>query len=37
VTELKAQHYPEAAFVEFRGFIDGKRKAAIETQSNDLV
>ncbi len=28
VEELKAQYYSDAAFIEFRGFIDGKHKAA---------
>ncbi len=37
VTELKAQHYPDAAFVEFRGYIDGKHKEAIQAESNDFV
>ena len=37
VVELKAQHYPGAAFVEFRGFIDGKHKAAIQTKTDELV
>ena len=37
VTELKAQHYPDAAFVEFRGLIDGKHKAAIQAQCNTFV
>lgn len=37
VIELKAQHYPDAAFVEFRGFIDCKHKAAIQAKSGELV
>ena len=37
ITELKAQHYPDAAFVEFRGLIDGKHKAAIQERADDLV
>ena len=37
VVELKAQHYPDAAFVEFRGLIDGKHKAAIQAKSDQLV
>jgi Ser-tRNA(Ala) deacylase AlaX len=37
VTELKAQHYPNAAFVEFRGLIDGKQKDAIQAQCDAFV
>ena len=37
VTELKAQHYPDAAFVEFRGLIDGKYKDAIQAQCDAFV
>lgn len=37
VTELKAQHYPDAAFVEFRGIIDGKHKDAIQAQCDAFV
>jgi Ser-tRNA(Ala) deacylase AlaX len=37
VTELKAQHYPDSAFVEFQGLIDGKHKEAIETKANEFV
>ena len=37
IVELKAQHYPDAAFVEFKGVIDGKHKAAIEDQANRFV
>ena len=37
VAELKAQHYPDAAFVEFRGLIDGKHKDAIQAQCNTFV
>lgn len=37
VTELKAQHYPDAAFVEFRGLIDGKHKDAIQTRCDAFV
>lgn len=37
ITELKAQHYPDAAFVEFRGLIDGKHKDAIQKKANELV
>lgn len=37
VTELKAQHYPDAAFVEIRGLIDGTHKDAIQAQCDVLV
>ena len=37
LTELKAQHYPDAAFVEFRGTIDGKHKEMIQAATDDLV
>jgi Ser-tRNA(Ala) deacylase AlaX len=37
ITELKAQHYPDSAFVEFQGLIDGKHKEAIEIKANDFV
>ena len=37
VIELKAQHYPDAAFVEFCGHIDGKHKAAIQAKSDEMV
>ncbi|GAB1741729.1 hypothetical protein NU219Hw_g7141t1 [Hortaea werneckii] len=37
VTELKAQHYPDASFVEFQGSIDGKFKEAIQRQSTQSV
>lgn len=37
VTELKAQHYPGAAFVEFKGHIGGDQKEAIEKAANDMV
>ena len=37
VTELKAQHYPEASFVDFRGLIDGKHKEAIQAQCDEFV
>lgn len=30
VVDTKAQHYPDAAYVEFRGSIDGKHKDAIQ-------
>lgn len=37
VIELKAQHYSDAAFVDFRGFIDGKHKDIIQVKINDFV
>jgi Ser-tRNA(Ala) deacylase AlaX len=37
VTELKAQHYPDASFVEFRGAIDGKYKESIQAISSSFV
>lgn len=37
VTELKAQHYPDASFVEFKGVIDSKHQDAIQTQSTDYT
>lgn len=37
VSELKAQHYPESSFVDFKGLIDAKHKDAIETAANDIV
>ncbi|KAI9740242.1 MAG: hypothetical protein M1834_004820 [Cirrosporium novae-zelandiae] len=37
VTELKAQHYPGSAFVEFQGLIDGKHKGAIQAKTNELM
>lgn len=37
VTELKASHYPNAAFVEFRGLIDGKHKEALQAACNKFV
>ena len=37
ITELKAQHYPEASFVDFRGLIDGKLKEAIQSQCDRFV
>jgi Ser-tRNA(Ala) deacylase AlaX len=37
VAELKAQHYPNAAFVEFRGLIDSKHKDAIQAQCDAFV
>ena len=37
VTELKAQHYPDASFVEFRGIIDGKYKDSIQSLSSNFV
>src|ERR1700761_1538363 len=37
VTELKAQHFPDSAFVEFVGIIDGKHKDAIQVQVDKFV
>ena len=37
VSELKAQHYPDLAFVDFKGLIDGKHKDAIQAQVNEYV
>lgn len=37
VSELKAQHYPEASFVEFKGIIDGKYKDEIQQQATQYV
>lgn len=33
----KAQHYPDAAYVEFKGLIDGKFKDAIQSQATQFV
>ena len=37
VVEFKAQHYPDSAFVEFRGFIDGKHKEAVQAKAAQFV
>ena len=37
VVELKAQHYPETAFVDFQGSIDGKHKEAIQAKVDEFV
>lgn len=37
VVDTKAQHYPEAAYVEFRGTIDGKHLEAIQAKTDELV
>jgi len=37
VTELKAQHYPDLAFVDFKGLIDGKHKDAIQAQVDEYI
>jgi Ser-tRNA(Ala) deacylase AlaX len=37
ITEVKAQHYPNAAFVEFQGVIDEIHKSAIQNKVDDLV
>ena len=36
-TELKASHYPDASFVEFRGIVDGKYKDAVQSASSQYV
>ena len=37
IVELKAQHYPETAFVDFQGSIDGKHKDAIQAKVDDFI
>ncbi|KAK3697800.1 hypothetical protein LTR37_017265 [Vermiconidia calcicola] len=37
VSELKASHYPDAAFVEFKGIIDSKYKDAIQSGCSQSV
>lgn len=37
VTETKGQHYPDSAFVEFQGLIDGKYKDTIQDRVDELV
>lgn len=37
VTELKAQHYPDSAFVDFRGLIDGKHKEIIQAKADEFI
>jgi Ser-tRNA(Ala) deacylase AlaX len=37
VTETKAQHYPDAAYVEFQGKIDPKHGESIQKVLDDLV
>lgn len=37
VTELKAQHSPDIAFVDFKGVIDGKHKDAIQAKANEFI
>lgn len=37
VTEVKAQHYPDSAFIEFQGLIDAKHKDIIQEKLNGLV
>ena len=36
-TELKAQHYPDASFVEFKGIIDSKHRDAIQSQATQYI
>ncbi|KAL9115397.1 MAG: hypothetical protein Q9227_000718 [Pyrenula ochraceoflavens] len=33
----RAMHFPESAFVDFKGLIDGKHKDAIQTKVDELV
>ncbi|KAJ4171326.1 hypothetical protein NW754_013095 [Fusarium falciforme] len=35
--EVKAQHYPDVAFVEFQGLIGGDKKEDIEQIANEIV
>ncbi|KAF2183822.1 alanyl-tRNA synthetase-like protein [Zopfia rhizophila CBS 207.26] len=35
--EVKASHYPGAAFVEFQGLISGDKKAAIQAKVDELM
>lgn len=37
IQELKAQHYPDIAFVDFRGIIPGDKKEEIERLANEIV
>lgn len=37
IRELKAQHYPDVAFVDFEGIIPGERKGEIEQIANKMV
>ncbi|KAK3707536.1 hypothetical protein LTR37_012031 [Vermiconidia calcicola] len=37
ISELKASHYPDAAFVEFKGIIDGQYKDAIQSACSQSV
>jgi Ser-tRNA(Ala) deacylase AlaX len=37
VTESKAQHYPDSAFVEFQGLIDGRYKDTVQEKLDELV
>lgn len=37
VTELKAQHYPDASFVEFSGIIDGKYRESIQSAASKFI
>ncbi|KAF2213901.1 hypothetical protein CERZMDRAFT_38037 [Cercospora zeae-maydis SCOH1-5] len=37
ITELKASHYPDACFVEFKGLLDGKHKDEIQSQAIEFV
>ena len=37
VVDGKAMHYPESAFVEFHGIIEGRHKAAIQAKADEIV
>ncbi|KAH7171281.1 Threonyl/alanyl tRNA synthetase [Dactylonectria macrodidyma] len=37
IQELKAQHYPDVAFVDFKGMIPGDKKEEIERLANNIV
>ncbi|CAG7919694.1 unnamed protein product [Penicillium olsonii] len=37
VSELKAQHYPDLAFVDFQGTIESKHKDAIQAQVDKFI
>lgn len=37
IREVKAQHYPDVAYVDFEGVIPGDKKAEIEQMANQIV
>ena len=37
VVDGKAMHYPQSAFVEFHGLIEGRHKGAIQAKVNEIV